>query len=60
MIRLKNEKQINGIRKSCKLLAQLYEYIIPQIKAGMSTKEIDERFTTQQTCGADYPSGKNS
>ena len=42
MIRLKNEKQINGIRKSCKLLAQLYEYIIPQIKAGMSTKEIDE------------------
>ena len=42
MIRLKNEKQINGIRKSCKLLAQLYEYIIPQIKAGMSTKEIAE------------------
>lgn len=42
MIRLKNEKQINGIRKSCKLLAQLYEYILPLIKAGMSTKEIDE------------------
>ena len=42
MIRLKNEKQIDGIRKSCKLLAKLYEYLIPQVKAGMSTKDIDD------------------
>ncbi len=42
MIRLKNENQINGIRKSCKLLAQMYKEIIPMIKAGMSTKDIDD------------------
>ena len=41
MIKLKNEKQIDGIRKSCKLLAQMFEEIIPHIKAGMSTKDID-------------------
>ncbi|MGP1587651.1 MAG: type I methionyl aminopeptidase [Treponemataceae bacterium] len=42
MIRLKNEKQIDGIRKSCKLLALMFEQIIPKIHAGMSTKEIDD------------------
>jgi len=31
MIRLKNEKQINGIRESCKLLAHLFEDILPKI-----------------------------
>ncbi len=41
MIRLKNEKQIDGIRKSCKLLAQMFDEIIPKIHAGMTTKEID-------------------
>lgn len=41
MIRLKNEKQINGIRKSCKLLAQLYQEILPQIHAGMTTWDVD-------------------
>lgn len=42
MIRLKNEKQIAGIRKSCHLLADLYKYLIPQVKAGMSTRDIDD------------------
>jgi len=42
MIRLKNEKQINGIRKSCQLLADMYKHVIPLIQAGMSTYEIDE------------------
>lgn len=42
MIRLKNDLQIAGIRKSCKLLAQMYEEIIPKIQAGMSTKDIDD------------------
>ena len=41
MIRLKNDIQIAGIRKSCKLLAQLFEELIPQVKAGMSTQDID-------------------
>ncbi|MGL4987362.1 MAG: type I methionyl aminopeptidase [Treponemataceae bacterium] len=41
MIRLKNEIQINGIRKSCKLLSSMFTQILPQIKEGMSTFEID-------------------
>ena len=44
MIRLKNEKQIAGIRESCHLLAQLYNHLIPIVKngAGMSTRDIDD------------------
>ena len=42
MIRLKNEKQINGIRKSCQLLADMYKHVIPLIQAGMTTHDIDE------------------
>ena len=41
MIRIKNEKQIAGIRKSCKLLARLYEEIVPAVKEGVSAAEID-------------------
>ena len=42
MIRLKNEKEIEGIRKSCHALADLFKWVIPQVKAGMTTKEIDD------------------
>lgn len=42
MIRLKNEEQIAGIRKSCHLLADLFNELIPLIKPGMNTKEIDD------------------
>ena len=42
MIRLKNEDEINGIRKSCHLLADMFTEILPQVKAGMSTKEVDD------------------
>ena len=42
MIRLKNEKEINGIRKSCHLLADLFNEIIPKVKPGVSTKQIDD------------------
>lgn len=41
MIRIKNEEQIEGIRKSCHLLADLFNEIIPRVKPGVSTKEID-------------------
>ena len=41
MIRLKNEKEIDGIRKSCHLLADLFRTVIPMVKPGVSTKEID-------------------
>jgi methionyl aminopeptidase len=41
MIRLKNEKQIDGIRKSCKLLSAMYRELIPLVKPGVETIEID-------------------
>lgn len=42
MIRIKNEKQIDGIRRSCKLLARLYRELVPAIQAGMTTADIDK------------------
>ena len=41
MIRLKNEKQIDGIRKSCKMLSAMYRELIPLVKPGVKTIEID-------------------
>jgi methionyl aminopeptidase len=41
MIRLKNEKQIDGIRKSCKMLSSMYRELIPLVKPGVATIEID-------------------
>ncbi|MBQ5491391.1 MAG: type I methionyl aminopeptidase [Treponema sp.] len=42
MIRLKNDEQIAKIRKSCHELADLFNEIIPRVKPGVSTKEIDD------------------
>ncbi|MDR2028435.1 MAG: type I methionyl aminopeptidase [Treponema sp.] len=42
MIRLKNEKQIEGIRKSCRLLGAMYRELIPQVKAGVETIDLDK------------------
>ena len=42
MIRLKNEDEINGIRKSCHLLAAMFKEVLPQVKAGMSPKQVDD------------------
>ena len=42
MIRLKNEKEIDGIRKSCHALADLFREVVPQVEPGMSTKDIDD------------------
>jgi methionyl aminopeptidase len=41
MIRLKNEKQIEGIRKSCRMLSAMYRELIPLVKPGVETIEID-------------------
>jgi methionyl aminopeptidase len=41
MIRLKNEKQIDGIRRSCKLLSAMYRELIPLVKPGVQTIELD-------------------
>ena len=42
MIRIKTEKQIDGIRKSCKLLSAMYRELIPHVKPGVQTIEIDQ------------------
>lgn len=41
MIRLKTEKQIDGIRKSCKLLSAMYRELIPLVKPGVATIDLD-------------------
>jgi hypothetical protein len=41
MIYLKNEKQIGGIRRSCKMLSAMYRELIPLVKDGIETIEID-------------------
>ena len=41
MIRLKTEKQIEGIRKSCKMLSAMFRELIPLVKPGIETLEID-------------------
>jgi methionyl aminopeptidase len=41
LIRLKNEEQLNGIRRSCEMLSQLMAHIGPMVKPGVSTGEID-------------------
>ncbi|MDR0377757.1 MAG: type I methionyl aminopeptidase [Spirochaetaceae bacterium] len=41
MLRLKNEKQINGIRESCKALSAMFREIIPLVKAGVETRDLD-------------------
>jgi len=41
MIRLKTEKQIEGIRKSCKMLSAMYRELIPLVRPGAQTIEID-------------------
>lgn len=42
MIRLKNEKEIAGIRESCHALADLFREVVPQVHPGMSTKDVDD------------------
>jgi len=41
MIRIKNERQIDGIRRSCKALARLYRDLVPLVRAGVTTADLD-------------------
>ncbi|MDR3129917.1 MAG: type I methionyl aminopeptidase [Treponema sp.] len=41
MFRLKNEKQINGIRESCKVLSAMFRELVPLVKPGVETIELD-------------------
>jgi methionyl aminopeptidase len=42
MIRLKNDKQIEGIRQSCKMLSAMYRELIPLVKPGTATIDLDQ------------------
>ncbi len=42
MIIIKTQEQIDGIRKSCKIVAQLFEELRDVIKPGKTTKELDK------------------
>lgn len=42
MVRVKNEKEIDLMRESCKIVKDTLAFVGSKIKAGMSTKEIDE------------------
>lgn len=55
MIHLKTIEQINGIRKSCHLTADMFNELIPKIKAGMSTWEIDKLFENYITSHGGKP-----
>ena len=42
MIKLKNRQQIDGIRKSCKMLSAMFRELIPHIKPGIETRDINQ------------------
>lgn len=42
MIRLKNGEQLEGIRRSCAMLSELFRHIVPMVKEGVTTLELDE------------------
>ena len=42
MIRLKTEEEIKRIRESCKMLADVYNELIPSVQEGVKTIEIDK------------------
>ena len=44
MIRLKNEDEIAGIRKACHLTADMFNELLPKVKEGMSTYDVDIMF----------------
>lgn len=56
MINIKTDKEIEYMRESCRIVRETLEYVGKNIRAGMTTKEVDElvyRYIT--SCGA-YPS----
>lgn len=56
MITVKNEREIALMRESCRIVKETLEFVGKNIRAGMTTKEVDElvyRYIT--SCGA-YPS----
>jgi len=46
LIRLKNEEQLAGIRRSCSMLSELIAHITPMVQPGVTTGEIDDETRT--------------
>jgi methionyl aminopeptidase len=42
LIRLKNAEQLDGVRRSCAMLSELFQRLIPMVRDGISTGELDE------------------
>ena len=42
MIRLKNEQQLLGIKKSCNMLKAMYQELIPLVEPGITTLDLDQ------------------
>jgi methionyl aminopeptidase len=42
VIRLKNAEQLEGVRRSCAMLSQLLAHIVPIVREGISTGELDD------------------
>lgn len=42
MLKLKNEEQIRGIRESCGLLSRLFAELRPQVREGVTTRDLDD------------------
>lgn len=55
MIHLKTEEQIDGIREACHLTADMFNELLPKIKAGMSTWDIDKLFEKYITSHGGVP-----
>ena len=56
MIHVKSEKEIDLMRESCKVVRDTLAFIGTKIKAGMSTKEIDELVERYIRSSGAYPS----
>ncbi len=41
MIRLKNQKQMDGIRESCRMLKTMFTELVPLVAVGVETRELD-------------------
>ena len=56
MIHIKSEKEIDLMRESCKIVRDTLAFVESRIKAGMSTKEIDELVERYIRASGAYPS----
>ncbi|MBN1518686.1 MAG: type I methionyl aminopeptidase [Spirochaetales bacterium] len=41
MVKLKNREQLEGIRTSCRLLSEMFSVLVPRVKEGITTADLD-------------------